>query len=154
LRPFQRTKAAMFRGRYEHTIDAKGRLSIPSKFRETLSERYDTRLVITAYDGCLIAYPLQEWQALEEKVSTLPEFKKDTKAFLRFFYSSATDCNIDKLGRILVPQPLRDYAGLDKDVVLVGTFRHVEIWGKEPWDKAASLASQEDIVNTLERLGL
>ncbi len=91
---------------------------------------------------------------LEEKVSTLPEFKKDTKAFLRFFYSSATDCNIDKLGRILVPQPLRDYAGLDKDVVLVGTFRHVEIWGKEPWDKAASLASQEDIVNTLERLGL
>ncbi|HLC18500.1 MAG TPA: division/cell wall cluster transcriptional repressor MraZ [Thermodesulfobacteriota bacterium] len=144
----------MFRGRYEHSIDAKGRLSIPSKIRETLSERYDSRLVITTYDGCLIAYPFAEWQKLEEKVSGLPEFKKDTRAFLRFFYSSATDCPIDKLGRILVPQTLRDYAKLERDVVVVGAFRHLEIWSKEVWDKAEQTASQEDIVNTLERLGL
>ncbi|MBI5237182.1 MAG: division/cell wall cluster transcriptional repressor MraZ [Deltaproteobacteria bacterium] len=144
----------MFRGRFEHLIDSKGRLSIPSRFRETLNERYDSRLVITTYDSCLIAYPFAEWQKLEEKVSSLPEFKKDTKAFLRFFYSSATDCAIDKLGRILIPQALRDYAKLDKDVILVGTFRHIEIWGKALWENAESLASQEDIVNTLERLGL
>ncbi len=94
----------MFRGRFEHLIDSKGRLSISSKFRETLNERYDSRLVITTYDNCLIAYPFAEWQVLEEKVASMPEFKKDTKAFLRFFYSSAADCAIDKLGRILVPQ--------------------------------------------------
>lgn len=144
----------MFRGRYTHGIDLKGRLSIPSRFRETLSERYDSRLVITTYDSCLIAYPLAEWQLLEEKVAALPEFKKDTKAFLRFFYSSATDCPIDKLGRVLIPQALRDYAKLEKDVILVGAFRHMEIWSKALWDRAEAAASQEDIVNTLERLGL
>jgi len=144
----------MFKGRFEHLIDSKGRLSIPSKFRETLNERYDSRLVVTTYDSCLIAYPLAEWQKLEEKISQLPEFKKDTKAFLRFFYSSATDCAIDKLGRILLPQTLRDYAKLDKDVILIGAFRHMEIWSKPLWDAAEAQASQEDIVNTLERLGL
>ncbi len=144
----------MFRGRYTHGIDSKGRLSIPSRFRETLSERYDSRLVITTYDSCLIAYPLAEWQLLEEKVAALPEFKKDTKAFLRFFYSSATDCPIDKLGRVLIPQALRDYAKLEKDVILVGALRHMEIWSKALWDRAEAAASQEDIVNTLERLGL
>lgn len=144
----------MFRGRYEHLIDSKGRLSIPSRIRETLNERYDSRLVITTYDSCLIAYPFAEWQKLEEKVSALPEFSKDTKAFLRFFYSSATDCAIDKLGRILVPQALREYARLDKDVTLIGAFRHIEMWSKALWEKAEQTASNEDIVNTLERLGL
>jgi MraZ protein len=118
----------VFRGRYEHTLDTKGRLSIPSKFREVLGERYDSRLVVTTYDGCLISYPYAEWQRLEERVAELPEFKKDTRAFLRFFYSSAADCAIDKLGRILIPQPLRDYAKLDRDVILVGAFRHLEMW--------------------------
>ena len=142
----------MFKGRYEHLIDGKGRLSIPSRFRDTLNERYDARLVVTNYDNCLIAYPLAEWTKLEDKIATLPEFKKDTKAFLRFFYSSATDCAIDRLGRILLPQTLRDYAKLEKEVVLIGAFRHMEIWSKQLWDEEA--ASQEDIVNTLERLGL
>jgi MraZ protein len=144
----------MFRGRFEHLIDSKGRLSIPSKFRETLNERYDSRLVITTYDNCLIAYPFAEWQVLEEKVASMPEFKKDTKAFLRFFYSSAADCAIDKLGRILVPQALRDYARLEKDVILIGALKHVEIWSKTLWEQAEAQASQEEIVNTLERLGL
>lgn len=144
----------MFKGRYEHLIDSKCRISIPSRFRETLNERYDSRLVVTNYDGCLIAYPLAEWQKLEEKISALPEFKKDTKAFLRFFYSSAADCAIDKLGRILVPQTLRDYAKLEKEVVLIGAFRHMEIWSKPQWEQAAAAASDDEIVNTLERLGL
>lgn len=144
----------MFRGRFEHLVDSKGRLSIPSKFRETLNERYDSRLVVTTYDSCLIAYPFAEWQVLEEKVASMPEFKKDTKAFLRFFYSSATDCAIDKLGRILVPQALRDYARLEKDVILIGALKHVEIWSKALWEQAEAQASQEEIVNTLDRLGL
>lgn len=144
----------MFKGRYEHLIDGKGRLSIPSRFRDTLAERYDSRLVVTTYDNCLIAYPLAEWLKLEEKISTLPEFKKDTRAFLRFFYSSASDCAIDRLGRILLPPTLRDYAKLEKEVVLIGAFRHMEIWSKTLWDEAERAASQEDIVNTLERLGL
>lgn len=142
----------MFRGRYEHSIDPKGRLSIPARFRETLGERYDSRLVITAYDGCLRAYPFAEWQKLEEKVAALPEFNKDTMAFLRFFYSSASDCPIDKLGRILLPQPLRDYAKLEKDAVLVGVLKRIEIWSKAAWEKAESGVQQQDIVSTLERL--
>lgn len=144
----------MFKGRYEHLIDGKGRLSIPSRFRDTLSERYDSRLVVTTYDNCLIAYPLAEWQKLEDKIATLPEFKKDTKAFLRFFYSSAADCAIDRLGRILLPQNLRDYARLEKEVVLIGAFRYMEIWSKPLWEEAEKAASQDDIVSTLERLGL
>ncbi len=144
----------MFRGRFEHTLDAKGRLSIPSRFRETLSERYDSRLVVTTYDGCLIAYPFIEWQKLEEKVAALPKFNKDTRAFLRFFYSNAADCAIDKLGRILIPQSLRDYAKLEKDVFLIGAFEHIEICSKTIWEEAEASASNEEIVNTLERLGL
>ncbi|MFQ5329711.1 MAG: division/cell wall cluster transcriptional repressor MraZ [Thermodesulfobacteriota bacterium] len=144
----------MFRGRFEHTIDGKGRLSIPAAFRELLKERYDERLVVTSYDGCLLAYPYEEWKTLEERVAVLPEFKKDTRAFLRFFYSSATDCQIDKLGRILIPQTLREYAGLERDVILIGAFRQVEIWSKEKWQAAEANSSQEEIGNMLERIGL
>ncbi len=144
----------MFRGRFEHTIDLKGRLSIPSKFRETLSERYDSRLVLTAYDRCILAYPFAQWQVLEEKVAGLAEFNKDTRAFLRFFYSSATDCSIDKLGRILIPQTLRDYARLEKDVMLIGALKHVEIWSKGLWEAEQALHPQDEITNTLARLGI
>ncbi|MFQ5587078.1 MAG: division/cell wall cluster transcriptional repressor MraZ [Thermodesulfobacteriota bacterium] len=144
----------MFRGRFEHTIDAKGRLSIPAVFRDLLREKYDERLVVTSYDGCLLAYPYAEWRTLEERVGGLPEFKKDTRAFLRFFYSSASDCPIDKLGRILIPQTLREYAKLERDVMLVGAFRQVEIWSREKWQVAEATSSQEEIGNMLERIGL
>ncbi len=144
----------MFRGRFEHTIDSKGRLSIPAKYREVLNERYDNRLVVTTYDGCLIAYPYEEWGILEERIAGLPEFKKDTRAFLRFFYSSAADCTIDRLGRILIPQALREYAKLEKEVVLVGAFKQFEIWSKATWDAAEAMVSKEEIGNMLERLGL
>lgn len=123
----------MFRGRYEHTIDAKGRISIPSKFREVLSKKYDDRLVITNFDHCLVAFPYEEWSFLEQKVGTFSLMKKETSAFFRFFYSSAMDCDIDKQGRLLIPQTLRDYAGLQKDVVLVGEGKRIEIFAKERW---------------------
>jgi len=123
----------VFRGRYEHTIDAKGRISIPSKFREVLAKKYDDRLVITNFDHCLVAFPYEEWSLLEQKVGTFSLMKKETSAFFRFFYSSAMDCDIDKQGRLLIPQTLRDYAGLQKDVVLVGEGKRIEIFAKERW---------------------
>jgi MraZ protein len=123
----------VFRGRYEHTIDAKGRISIPSRFREILVKKYDDRLVITNFDHCLVAFPYEEWSLLEQKVGTFSLMKKETSAFFRFFYSSAMDCDIDKQGRLLIPQTLRDYAGLQKDVVLVGEGKRIEIFAKERW---------------------
>ncbi|MEW6377283.1 MAG: division/cell wall cluster transcriptional repressor MraZ [Thermodesulfobacteriota bacterium] len=146
----------MFRGRYEHTIDSKGRISIPSKFREILIEKYDDRLVITNFDHCLVAFPYNEWSVLEQKVNSLSLVKKEAKTFLRFFYSSAIDCMIDKQGRLLIPQTLRDYANLQKDVVLVGEGRKIEIWAKERWQEVVQRAQEEfeQISDTLATLGL
>ncbi len=147
----------MFRGRYEYTIDSKGRVSIPSKFKEILNQQYDDRLVITNYDHCLVAYPHQEWSVIEEKVKSLPPLgKKDSRAFLRFFYSSGIDCEIDRQGRVLIPQSLRDYANLQKDVVLVGSGKKIEIWNKERWQEEfrKSQESFDQVTDTLTNLGL
>jgi MraZ protein len=147
----------MFRGRYEYTIDSKGRVSIPSKFKEILIQQYDQRLVITNYDLCLVAYPHQEWSVIEEKVKNLPPLvKKESRAFLRFFYSSGIDCELDRQGRVLIPQSLRDYANLQKDVVLVGGGKNIEIWNKERWEEAfrKSQESFDQVTDTLTNLGL
>lgn len=147
----------MFRGRYEHTIDSKGRISIPSKFREILNKKYDDRLVITNFDGCLVAFPYEEWNLLvEQKIGSFSIMRKETSAFLRYFYSSAIDCTIDKLGRLLIPQSLRDYANLKKDVVLVGEGRFIEIFAKERWLEVVRQVEEgfDQIRNTLASLGL
>jgi len=146
----------MFRGRYEHSIDSKGRISIPSKFREVLNEKYDNRLVITNLDHCLVALPSEEWSLLEQKVSSLSLVKKEVRTFLRFFYSSGIDCVIDKHGRLLIPQTLRDYASLRKDIVLVGEGKKIEIWAKERWEEEfrRSQESFEQVSDTLAALGL
>jgi MraZ protein len=123
----------LFRGRFEFSIDSKGRISIPSKFREILSEKYENRLVITNFDRGLLAFPYNEWLLLEEKTGTLNLLKRETSAFYRFFYSSATDCSIDKQGRLLIPPSLREYANLQKDVVLLGEGKCIEIFSKERW---------------------
>jgi MraZ protein len=124
----------MFRGRYPYAVDTKGRLSIPSKFREVLSaDFHDERLVVTNFDNCLWAYPVAEWVKIEEKVAALPQFKDEVKALQRFFISAATECPIDKAGRILLPPTLRDYAGIQRDVVIVGMVRRIEIWAAERW---------------------
>ena len=122
----------MFRGRFEHTIDPKGRVSIPAKFRELLGEKYDDRLIITTgLDPCLVAFPYEEWVNVEEKVSSLSMVKKEVKAFQRVFISGATECPIDKLGRVLIPPTLRSHAQLEKDVVFAGMLKKFEIWSKE-----------------------
>ena len=123
----------MFRGRFEHTVDSKGRVSIPAKFRELLAEKYDDRLILTNFDRYLVAYPYEEWRVLEERVSSLSMVKKEVKAFQRFFISGATECPIDKLGRVLIPPTLRDYAQLGRNAVFAGMLRKFEIWSKERW---------------------
>jgi transcriptional regulator MraZ len=146
----------VFRGRFEHTIDVKGRISIPSRFRDILGKKYDDRLVITNFDHCLVAFPFEEWSLLEQKVGTFSLMKKETSAFFRFFYSSAIDCDIDKQGRLLIPQTLRDYASLHKEVVLVGEGKRIEIFAKERWLEEARKAEEnfDQIRDTLANLGI
>ncbi len=98
----------MFRGRFEHTIDFKGRVSIPAKFRDLLSEKYDDRVIITNFDRCLVAFPYEEWRSVEDKIGSLSMVKREVKAFQRFFISGATELPIDRLGRVLIPPTLRD----------------------------------------------
>jgi MraZ protein len=147
----------MFRGRFEHTIDSKGRVSIPAKFREPLGEKYDDRLIITTgLDPCLVAYPYEEWVNVEEKVSSLSMVKKEVKAFQRVFISGATECPIDKLGRVLIPPTLRSYAQLEKDVVFAGMLKRFEIWSKERFVEEIRKAEEnfEEMGETLAALGL
>ena len=146
----------MFRGRYEHTLDSKGRISIPSKFREILTEEYDNQLVITNFDHCVVAFPQQEWSNLEQKMGSLSLIKREARTFLRFFYSSGIDCAIDKQGRLLIPQALRDYASIRKEVVLVGEGKKIEIWSKERWEEEFRRSQEnfEQISDTLAALGL
>ena len=146
----------MFRGRFDYSIDAKGRLSIPAKFREILSTSYDARLIVTNFDQCLWAYPVAEWLELERKVGALPQFLDEVKALQRVFISAATECPIDKPGRILMPASLREYAGIERDVVLVGMTKRIEIWSKERWDKvfADAQSKLESLGTRLADLGL
>ena len=146
----------MFRGRYEHTIDLKGRVSLPARFREVLKDKYDDQLIITNFDGCLVAYPDEEWRVIEEKVSSLSMVKKEVKSFQRFFISGATECSIDKQGRILIPPGLRKYAKLEKDIVFAGLTKKIEIWSKEMWEQEIVKVQEsfDDLSNPLAELGL
>jgi len=125
----------MFRGRFEHTIDAKGRISLPAKYREILSSNYNDRLIITNFDSCLVAYPYEEWVILEEKFSNHSIMEEDVQTFMHYFISGATECPIDKLGRILISPNLRKHAGLEREVVFVGMITRIQIWDKGKWDK-------------------
>lgn len=144
----------MFRGRYEHSIDAKGRTSIPSRFREVLATNYDERLIMTNFDGCLWAYPAAEWSEIEKKVASFPQFKEEVKALQRVFISAATECPIDKQGRVVIPPTLREYAALDKDIVLVGMTKRIEIWSKERWLQEFEKSQKQVLSGSLADLGL
>lgn len=122
----------MFYGEYQHTVDPKGRVIIPSKFREELGEKF---IITKGLDNCLFVYSLQEWEVVVSKLRTLPFTDKDVRSFVRFFSAGAAECEMDKQGRILIPQNLREYAGLGKDVYLTGAITRVEIWDKERWEK-------------------
>lgn len=126
----------MFLGTVIHTMDSKGRVSIPAKFRETLVKKFDERLIITKGEECLDAYPVKVWQEFTDKLMSLPQMRKDTIAFLRFYMGGAEECTIDRQGRILIPPSLREYAGLNKDIVFVGISRRFEIWDRKKWDES------------------
>ncbi len=136
----------MFKGRYAHTLDAKGRLSIPSKFREVLSDYQEEVLILTNFDTCLLGFTTEEWRLLEEKIRGQSMFssmlRKDMRSFVRYFFSGATECPLDRQGRILIPPSLREFAGLEKEVVLCGLANRIEIWSKEKWD--AFLSESKD----------
>ena len=121
----------MFMGEYQHSVDPKGRLIVPSKFREALGESF---VITRGLDNCLFGYPMDEWRKLEEKLKSLPTTKKDARAFARFFFSGATEVEIDKQGRINLPQGLIQHASLVKECVVVGVSSKIEIWAKEAWD--------------------
>jgi MraZ protein len=146
----------MFRGRSIHTLDAKGRIRIPTRFRDTLKTRYEDRLVITNLDRCLVAYPLQEWEKIEEKLGSLSMIRQHVKAFQRFFISGATECNFDKQGRVLIPQTLREHASLQREVILAGMLKSFEIWSKDSWDEEIRRAHDNfaQITDTLAELGI
>lgn len=141
----------MFMGEYNHTVDAKGRLIVPSKFREQLGDEF---VVTKGLDGCLFVYENTEWKVLEEKLHTLPLTNANARKFSRFFLAGATSCEVDKQGRILLPQILRDFAGIEKEAVLVGVGSRIEIWARERWLEANSYEDMEEIAENMEGLGI
>jgi len=119
----------MFRGKFRHNLDNKGRFTLPSKFREVLRVKYGSEnLVITNYPDCLVAYPVKEWQKIEQRLLNMPSSIPEVKQYLRFFLGSAEECQPDKQGRILLPQSLRQEFNLEKEVILLGMLNHFEIW--------------------------
>jgi len=150
----------LFRGRYEHSIDAKGRTSVPSRFREVMIARGDSKLVVTTgLDICLVAYPMAEWLAFEKRLSELPQFDADVVILKRIYVSGAVECEVDKVGRILIPAALRKHAGLSRDALWAGMGSYVELWAKESFeDLRNDVLADEDrrlaIAKRLAELGL
>lgn len=141
----------MFMSEYNHTVDAKGRLIMPAKFREALGEEF---VVSKGMDGCLFVYANEDWNAFEQKLTSLPLINKEARQFARFFLAGAAQVELDKQGRILLPASLREFAGLDKEVVLVGVGSRIEIWSKDKWDAINEDDNMDAITASMESLGL
>ena len=142
----------MLLGEYKHSIDSKGRIIVPSKFREKLGENF---IVTRGLDGCLFGYPAEEWIKLEEKLQELPMAKRDARKFTRFFYSAATECKIDKQGRINLPENLINFAALEKNCYLIGVSNRIEIWSEDNWEMFTEEAEEsfEDIAEDMIDFG-
>ncbi len=143
----------MLIGEYLHTIDQKNRLSVPSKFRKELGARV---VVTRGLDQCLFLYSVEEWKALAEKLATLPWGKSETRSFVRTMIAGAMDCEIDSLGRILLPDYLKSYSKLEAEAVVVGLYNRVEIWSPELWKQYSegAMRQTEVIAEKLGELGL
>jgi MraZ protein len=122
----------MFLGEFQHSIDDKGRIIIPAKFREALGTDF---IVTRGLDSCLFVYPQLEWASLEQKIKSLPSMAANARAFSRLLFSGASECEWDKQGRVNVPNHLRDYAKLDKECTVIGVSSRVEIWDKATWEE-------------------
>ena len=143
----------MFIGEYEHTVDVKGRIIMPSKLRENIGEKF---IITKGLDKCLFAYSKSEWANFEEKLKTLPLTNKNARDFVRFFLSGAVECEIDKQGRFLVSSNLRTYANIDKEIVIIGVGTRLEIWNKESWNNYSSEEniSADEIAENMTMLGI
>jgi len=140
----------MFMGEYNHTIDAKGRLIVPSKFREQLGNEF---VITKGLDGCLFVYSNEEWQNIENSFRDKPLTSKDARKFMRFFFAGACSCEVDKQGRILIPAVLREFADITKDAVLVGVGGRIEIWSKEKWTDNGDYDDMDEIAEHMAELG-
>lgn len=136
------------KGEYQHTLDAKGRLFIPAKLREQLGDSF---VVTKGLDECLFAYPQEAWEKLEQKIRQLPMSK--SRSLQRFFLSSAADVTVDRQGRIIIPPVLRSYAGLERDVVIIGVGERAELWDAQRWNAYTDDLDSESIAQAMEELG-
>ena len=142
----------MLIGEYQHALDIKNRMIVPSKLREDLGNNF---VITKGLDGCLYAYPLEEWKILQEKLKTLPLTNKDARAFVRFFFAGACEVEMDKQGRGLIPQNLKEYAGIEKEIVSIGVLTRVEIWSKEKWKEYNdSNVDYQSIAEKMSDLGI
>ena len=143
----------MLIGEYEHSLDVKGRLIMPSKLREDIGEKF---IITKGLDGSLFVFSQTEWIKFEEKLKTLPLSNRNARDFVRFFLSGATECEIDKQGRFLIAGNLREYANLEKDVVIIGVGTRLEIWNKDKWKKYNSdeNISADEIAENMTMLGI
>jgi len=130
-------EARLFYGQYDHFLDRKGRIIIPSRLRQVLVEAFSEKFMATrGFEECIFLFPIEQWRNVEEKTKTLPSMTGSrARALTRLLFASATECSMDKQGRILLPQKLRQYAGIKKDVVIIGVSSRIEIWSKERWAK-------------------
>lgn len=143
---------SMLIGEFEHSLDAKGRLIMPAKLREAIGDKF---VVTKGLDGCLFAFSIEEWSNFEEKLKSLPLSNRNSREFTRFFLSGATECEIDKQGRFLIPTNLRETASLQKEVVIIGVGTRIEIWDKEKWNSYNDEnISVEDIAENMTMLGI
>ena len=138
-------------GEYEHSLDTKGRLIMPAKLRIDIGEKF---IVTKGLDGCLFAFSQKEWENFEQKLKTLPLSDKNARNFVRFFLSGATECEIDKQGRFLIPANLRTAANLDKEAVIIGVGTRLEIWDKQTWQKCDENISVDEIAENMTMLGI
>lgn len=142
----------MFMGEYNHTVDAKGRTFVPAKLRDELGESF---VVTKGLDGCLVGYSQKEWEKFEEKLNQLPLTNKAARTTVRFFLAGASQCDVDKQGRILLPAVLREFAGLEKDIVFIGAANKIEIWSKAKWDACCEEYNDnmDEVIENMESLG-
>lgn len=143
----------MLIGEYEHSLDTKGRLIMPAKLREDIGEKF---IITKGLDGCLFGFSQNEWANFEEKLKTLPLTNKNARDFVRFFLSGATECEIDKQGRFLISGNLREYASMDKEVVIIGVGTRIEIWNRDKWKEYNSdeNISADTIAENMTMLGI
>lgn len=143
----------MFLGEYQHSLDSKGRITVPAKFREQLGEKF---VATKGLDNCIFLYPMDEWRIIEEKLRSLPFTRADVRSFARFFFSGASELEIDRQGRTLIPMNLRDYASIDKELIIIGVGSRIEIWSGDKWGQYTRDAesSYEEIAESLVDLGI